>query len=345
MTSATARQIVLASRPTGGRAALADFRLEEVPMPVPDKGQVLLRIDYLSLDPYMRGRMNEARSYAKPAQLDEAMPGESVATVIESNDTTLPAGAQVLVNAGWVSHAVFDAGDLSPLSADGIATRAYLGVLGMPGFTAYAGMAAIGKPKSGETVVVGAASGPVGSLVGQLAKIAGARVVGIAGGAKKCGYVVDELGFDAAIDHRAPDFADQLATACPKGIDVYFENIGGAVWKAVLPLLNQYGRVPVCGLMAQTSGKNADADDGLAATMRAILTRSLTVRGYINYEFLSEYREAFLRDVGGYLRAGQVQHLEDVTVGLENAPQAFLDMIDGLNFGKVLVRVSDEAKA
>jgi NADPH-dependent curcumin reductase len=343
MTSAaTARQIVLASRPTSGRAALSDFRLEDAPMPVPGEGQVLLRIDYLSLDPYMRGRMNDARSYAKPAQIGEAMPGESVATVIESNNITVPVGAQVLVTAGWVSHAVADARDLSPLSADGIATRAYLGVLGMPGFTAYAGMAAIGKPKSGETVVVGAASGPVGSLVGQLGKIAGARVVGIAGGAKKCSYVVDELGFDAAIDHRAPDFADQLANACPKGIDVYFENIGGAVWKAVLPLLNQYGRVPVCGLMAQTSGNNAAADDGLAATMRAILTRSLTVRGYINYEFLPEYRDAFLRDVGGFLRAGQVKHLEDVTVGLENAPQAFLDMIDGRNFGKVLVRVSEE---
>jgi NADPH-dependent curcumin reductase len=345
MTSATARQIVLASRPVGGRAALTDFRLEEVPMPTPGEGQVLLRIDYLSLDPYMRGRMNEARSYAKPAQIGEAMPGESVATVIQSRDAKLQPGAQVLVHAGWVSHALADAKDLSALPVDGIAARAYLGVLGMPGFTAYAGMAAIGKPKSGETVVVGAASGPVGSLVGQLGKIAGARVVGIAGGAKKCGYVVDELGFDAAIDHRAPDFADQLAKACAKGIDVYFENIGGAVWTAVLPLLNQYGRVPVCGLMAQTSGKNGGADDGLAATMRAILTRSLTVRGYINYEFLPEYREAFLRDVGGFLRAGQVKHLEDVTVGLENAPQAFLDMIDGRNFGKVPVRVSEEAKA
>jgi NADPH-dependent curcumin reductase CurA len=156
---------------------------------------------------------------------------------------------------------------------------------------------------------------------------------------------MDELGFDAAIDHRAPDFADQLAKVCPKGIDVYFENIGGAVWTAVLPLLNQYGRVPVCGLMAQTSGRNGGADDGLAATMRAILTRSLTVRGYINYEFLPEYREAFLHDVGGFLRAGEVKHLEDVTTGLESAPQAFLDMIDGRNFGKVLVRVSEEAKA
>jgi NADPH-dependent curcumin reductase len=340
MTSATARQIVLAARPAGGRAALTDFRLEEVPMPAPGAGQVLLRMEYLSLDPYMRGRMNDTRSYAKPAQIGAAMPGESVATVIESNGTALQPGAQVLVTAGWVSHAVADARDLNALPADGIAARAYLGVLGMPGFTAYAGMAAIGKPTSGETVVVGAASGPVGSLVGQLAKIAGARVVGIAGGAKKCGYVVEELGFDAAVDHRAADFADQLANVCPKGIDVYFENIGGAVWKAVLPLLNQYGRVPVCGLMAQTSGKNDGADDGLAATMRTILTRSLTVRGYINYEFLPEYREAFLRDVGGFLRAGWVKHLEDITDGLENAPQAFLDMIDGRNFGKVLVRVS-----
>jgi NADPH-dependent curcumin reductase CurA len=340
MTASTAQQIVLAARPSGGRAQFSDFRLEDVPMPVPNNGQVLLRIDFLSLDPYMRGRMNDARSYAKPVQIGEPMTGESVATVIESKDESLPVGAQVLVTAGWVSHAVADAKSLNALPADSIPARAYLGVLGMPGFTAYSGMAAIGKPKSGETVVVGAASGPVGSLVGQLAKLAGARVVGIAGGAKKCAYVIEQLGFDAAIDHRAPDFADQLANACPKGIDVYFENIGGAVWQAVLPLLNQYGRVPVCGLMAQTSGKNDGVDDGLAATMRAILTRSLTVRGYINYEFLAEYREAFLKDIGGYLRDGKIRHQEDVTDGLENAPQAFLDMIDGRNFGKVLVRVN-----
>lgn len=308
-------------------------------MPTPGAGQVLLRIDHLSLDPYMRRRMDDTKSYAPSAQIGEPMPGQSVATIIESHDPSLAVGATVLVNAGWRSHAVADAKDLRPLSTDGIAATAYLGVLGMPGFTAYAGLAAIGKPKSGETVVVGAASGPVGSLVGQLARIAGARVVGIAGGDKKCSYVVKELGFDAAIDHRAPDFADQLVQACPQGIDVYFENIGGAVWKAVLPLLNQYARVPVCGLMAQTSGQ-ALVDDGLAATMRAILTRSLTVRGYINYEFLPEYQEAFLRDVGGYLRSGQVKHLEDVTEGLENAPQAFLDMIDGRNFGKVLVRIA-----
>jgi NADPH-dependent curcumin reductase CurA len=344
MTASTAQQIVLAARPTGSRAQLTDFRLEEVPVPVPKEGQALLRIDYLSLDPYMRGRMNDARSYAKPVQIGEPMTGESVATVIESKDASLLVGAQVLVTAGWVSHALADAKNLNPLPADGIPARAYLGVLGMPGFTAYSGMAEIGKPKRGETVVVGAASGPVGSLVGQLAKLAGARVVGIAGGAKKCAYVVEQLGFDAAIDHRAPDFADQLANACPQGIDVYFENIGGAVWQAVLPLLNQYGRVPVCGLMAQTSGKNDGVDDGLAATMRAILTRSLTVRGYINYEFLAQYREGFLKDVGGYLRDGKIRHQEDVTDGLANAPQAFLDMIDGRNFGKVLVRVGSERR-
>jgi NADPH-dependent curcumin reductase CurA len=342
MAASTARQIVLAARPTGSRAQLTDFRLEEMPIPVPSAEQVLLRIDYLSLDPYMRGRMNDTRSYAKPAQIGKPMPGESVATVIESKDAALPVGAQVLVTAGWVSHAVSDAKNLNPLPADGIPARAYLGVLGMPGFTAYSGMAAIGKPKNGETVVVGAASGPVGSLVGQLAKLAGACVVGIAGGAKKCAYVVEQLGFDAAIDHRSPNFADQLANACPKGIDVYFENIGGAVWKAVLPLLNQYGRVPVCGLMAQTSGKNDGVDDGLVATMRAILTRSLTVRGFINYDFLAEYQEAFLNDVGGYLRDGKIKHQEDVTDGLANAPQAFLGMIDGRNFGKVLVRVGGD---
>ncbi|ANB77512.1 NADP-dependent oxidoreductase [Paraburkholderia phytofirmans OLGA172] len=347
MESQQATQVVLASRPATARASLENFRVETTPLPVPGAGQVLLRVDTLSLDPYMRGRMNDARSYAKPAGIGEPMPGESVATVLESHSAEFVPGDVVLAQTGWRSHVAMDAAGLKKLDVDGIEASAYLGVLGMPGFTAWSGLEVIGKPKAGETLVVGAATGPVGSLVGQLAKLAGLRAVGIAGGPKKCAYLIDVLGFDAAIDHRSPNFAQELEAACPNGIDVYFENIGGAVWNAVLPLLNQYARVPVCGLMVQQSGtlQHDTSADYLAATMRAVLTRSLQIRGYINYEFTEQYFDSFLREVGTFLREGKIKHLEDVTVGLENAPQALLNMIDGRNFGKVLVQVRSNASA
>lgn len=342
MATQQAIQVVLASRPATPRASLENFRVETVSMPVPSAGQVLVRIDTLSLDPYMRGRMNDSKSYAKPAEIGQPMPGESVATVLESSSPEFVPGDIVLVQAGWRSHAALDAKGLKKLAVEGFNASAYLGVLGMPGFTAWSGLEVIGKPKAGETLVVGAATGPVGSLVGQLAKHKGLRAVGIAGGEKKCAYLLDELGFDAAIDHRLPNFADELRSACPDGIDVYFENIGGAVWNAVVPLLNQYARVPVCGLMAQLSGKlsHDTSKDYLAQTMRAVLTRSLQIRGFINYEFTEQYFDAFIREVSALLREGKIKHIEDVTVGLENAPQAFLDMLDGRNFGKVLVQVS-----
>jgi NADPH-dependent curcumin reductase CurA len=211
----------------------------------------------------------------------------------------------------------------------------------MPGFTAYAGLYLIGKPKAGDTVVVAAASGPVGSLVGQLAKMAGARAVGIAGGAEKCRYVLEDLRFDAAIDHHAADFPAQLAAACPKGIDVYFENVGGAVWQAVLPLLNTYARVPVCGLIAQYNAAGAAAGPNLLpATMRAVLTKSLTLRGFINTEFVAEHYAEFLRTVSAGIADGRIRYREDITEGLENAPAAFMGLLEGKNFGKALVRVA-----
>jgi NADPH-dependent curcumin reductase CurA len=211
----------------------------------------------------------------------------------------------------------------------------------MPGFTAYSGLYLIGKPSPGETVVVAAASGPVGSLVGQLAKIAGAKAVGIAGGPDKCRYVKDELGFDAAIDHRTPDFVGKLAEACPDGIDIYFENVGGAIWQAVLPLLNGFARVPVCGLIAQYNAAGvSEGPDRLPATMRAVLTKSLTLRGFINYEFAAEHYPQFLRTVSKGIAEGQVRYREDITDGLENAPAAFIGMLEGRNFGKALVRVA-----
>jgi NADPH-dependent curcumin reductase CurA len=214
----------------------------------------------------------------------------------------------------------------------------------MPGFTAYAGLNLIGQPKAGETVVVAAASGPVGSLVGQLAKMAGTRAVGIAGSAEKCRYVAEELRFDAAIDHRAPDFAEKLASVCPKGIDVYFENVGGAIWQAVLPLLNPFARVPVCGLIAQYSAAGQTAGPNLLpATMREVLSKSLTLRGFINYEFAAEHFSAFLRTVSVAMVDGRIRYREDITEGLENAPAAFIGMLEGRNFGKALVRVARSA--
>ncbi len=252
MTEPLARQIVLASRPKGPPTA-ANFRLEEIPMPQLPRGGLLLRVLYLSLDPYMRGRMDDAKSYAKSVEIGEPMRGESVCEIMQSDRPGYAKGDIVLAHTGWRTHAAWDGPELRKLDPKQAPITTGLGVLGMPGFTAYSGLSVLGKPKAGETVVVAAASGPVGSLVGQLAKMAGARAVGIAGGAEKCHYVVDDLRFDACIDHRAPDLAEQLAGACPKGIEVYFENVGGAVWQAVLPLLNTYARVPVCGLIAHYS--------------------------------------------------------------------------------------------
>jgi NADPH-dependent curcumin reductase CurA len=301
----------------------------------------LLEVQYLSLDPYMRGRMDDRKSYAKPTPLGGVMEGESVAVVIASKLPAYSEGDIVLARTGWCTHALSDRADLRKLDPAVAPVTTGLGVLGMPGFTAYGGMRVIGKPKPGETVVVAAASGPVGSLVGQLAKIDAARAVGIAGGPEKCAYVKDELRFDAAIDHRAADFPAQLAAACPNGIDVYFENVGGAIWQAVLPLLNTFARIPVCGLIAQYNGVGkGDGTDRLPATMREILSKSLTVRGFINYEFAAEHYPAFLREVGAGIADGRIRYREDFVDGLENAPEAFIGMLEGRNFGKLIVRVA-----
>ena len=272
MSEPTVKQIVLASRPKGPPTA-ENFRLETVPMPALPTGGLLLRVLYLSLDPYMRGRMDDAKSYAKPVGVGEVMTGESVCEVIASDRPGYATGDIVLAHTGWRTHAAWTGPALRKLDPKQAPITTGLGVLGMPGFTAYSGLYVIGKPKAGETVVVAAASGPVGALVGQLAKMVGARAVGIAGGAEKCRYVIDELRFDAAIDHKAADFPEKLAAACPKGIDVYFENVGGAVWQAVLPLLNTYARVPVCGLIAQYSATGQSAGPNLLPAMLARQTR------------------------------------------------------------------------
>ena len=343
MSQTNARQIVLAARPQG-KPQLSDFRLEETAIPTPGSGEVLLRVEYLSLDPYMRGRMEDRKSYAPPTPLGGVMPGESVATVVASRHSAYSEGDVVLAHTGWRTHALSDRDNLRQLDPAVAPVTTGLGVLGMPGFTAYGGLRVIGKPKPGETVTVAAASGPVGSLVGQLARISDARAVGIAGGPEKCAFVKNELGFDAVIDHHAADFPSQLRSVCPKGIDVYFENVGGAVWQAVLPLLNNFARVPVCGLIAHYNEAGPGAGlNLLPATMLSILSKSLTLRGFINYEFAAEHFATFLREVTAGIAAGRIRYREDFVDGLEQAPAAFIGMLEGHNFGKLIVRVGEQS--
>jgi NADPH-dependent curcumin reductase CurA len=288
----------------------------------------------------MRGRMDDRKSYAKPVAVGGVMGGEGVASVLRSDHPGYAPGDTVLAPTGWRTHAAVNAEGLRKLDPARAPVTTALGVLGMPGFTAYSGLRVIGRPAKGETVVVAAASGPVGSLVGQLAQVAGARAVGIAGGVEKCAYVKDELGFDAAVDHRATDFPARLASACQDGIDVYFENVGGAVWQAVLPLLNKFARVPVCGLIAQYNATEPGTTDRLPATMREVLSNSLTLRGFINYDFVADHFADFLRDVSDGIASGRLRYREDIVDGLENAPEAFIGMLEGRNFGKLLVRVA-----
>ena len=333
------RRIVLASRPVG-EPKDSDFRLEEAPVPEPGPGQVLARTLWLSLDPYMRGRMSDAKSYAKPVEIGEVMTGGTVGEVVASNDPKFAPGDLVLGMGGWQEHAVLDARELRKVDPTAAPPSTALGVLGMPGMTAYTGLLNIGQPKPGETVVVAAATGPVGSLVGQIAKLRGCRAVGIAGGAEKCRFLADELGFDAAVDHRAPDFAERLKSACPKGIDVYFENVGGAVWDAVFPLLNDFARIPVCGLIANYNMTELPpGPDRTPQLFRAVLTKRLLIRGFIVWDFGAQAKE-FATEVGGWLREGKIKYREDVVEGLENVPAAFMGLLKGKNFGKLLVRVA-----
>jgi NADPH-dependent curcumin reductase len=340
MPNLTNRRIVLASRPNGA-PRLTDFRLEQGPVPEVGDGEVLLRTLWLSLDPYMRGRMNAGQSYAKPVEVDGTMVGGTVSEVIASKHPKFGPGDIVLGYAGWQDYAVSSEGALRKLDPNSAPISTALGVLGMPGMTAYTGFLTIGQPKVGETVVVAAASGPVGSLVGQIAKLKGCRAVGIAGGAAKCQYLVDELGFDAAIDHQSSGFADELQQACPSGIDIYFENVGGRVWDAVAPLLNDFARVPVCGLIAQYNmTKLPRGPDRTPQLFRQILTKRLTLRGFIVTDF-TDQAEVFARDVGNWLRDGKIKYKEDVVEGLQNAPRAFIGLLAGRNFGKLLVRVNE----
>jgi len=343
------RQIIMTSRPVGAPKP-ANFKLAEVPAPEARDGEVLLRTLWLSLDPYMRARMNGARPEAKPAEADDVyarsvevgdvIVGGTISEVVAARRPGFAKGDIVLGHAGWQDYAVSDGTGLRKLDAKGAPISTALGILGMPGMTAYTGLTIIGRPRPGETVVVAAAAGAVGSAVGQIAKIKRCRVVGIAGGPEKCRYLLDELGFDAAVDHRSPTLADDLAAACPKGIDIYFENVGGAVWSAVLPLLNDFARVPVCGLIAHYNDTGlAQGPDRMAHLMRSILIKHLTLRGFVVNDFAA-HADDFLRDVGTWLTEKRIKYREDVVDGLDKAPEAFIGLLNGRNFGKLLVRVN-----
>lgn len=333
------RRIVLASRPSG-KPTLDNFRLENVAIPRPGEGQVLLQTRFLSLDPYMRGRMSAAESYAESVPVDGVMVGGTVSRVVSSNNSAYAEGDLVTAYAGWQDYALSDGHDLMKIDPRITRPSYALGVLGMPGLTAYVGLLDIGQPKAGDTVVLAAATGAVGSVVGQIAKLKGCRVVGIAGAAEKCKYAVDVLGYDACISHYDEDMAAQLAAACPDGIDVYFENVGGSSWEAVMPLLNTFARVPVCGLIAHYNQTELPpGPDRTSLLQGLILRRSIKMQGFIVSNYRHRYPD-FARDMSGWLAEGKVTYREDVVDGLENAPQAFLGLFSGANFGKLVVRVA-----
>ena len=336
------RQVHLAS-PPAGTPTTANFHLATTAVPVAGPGQLLLRTVYLSLDPYMRGRMSDAASYAASVAIGATMVGATVCRVQSSQHAGFAVGDWVLAYTGWQDYALSDGTGLTKLDS-GLARPSYaLGVLGMPGFTAYMGLLDIGAPKAGETVVVAAATGAVCSVVGQIAKLKGCRVVGIAGGADKCRSAVQELGFDACIDHHSPDLAALLAAACPKGIDVYFENVGGKVFDAVLPLLNTAARVPVCGLIAQYNATALpEGPDRSPLLMRTLLTKRIRMQGFIIFDDYGHRYPEFAKDMSQWLANGQIKFREDITGGLENAPQAFIGLLEGKNFGKLIVRVAND---
>ena len=333
-------RIVLASRPRGIPVP-GDFRLERAPAPDPGEGGVLLQTLYLSLDPYMRGMMNErAPTYTRSIAIGEVMPGGTVCRVVTSRSPRFKAGDLVLGSAGWQEFSVSDGKDLLPLGTLEHPSRA-LGVLGMPSFTAYVGLLDIGRPTPGETVVVAAATGAVGAVVGQIAKLKGARAVGIAGGAEKCRYAAEQLGFDECLDHREPDLGKRLAAACPQGIDVYFENVGGAVFEAVLLRLNVGARIPLCGFVASYNDENLPpGPNRVPLVQRTLLEKRVLLQGFIILDHYATRFEAFRRDMGEWVAKGQVKLREDVVDGLENAPASFIGLLAGKNFGKLVVRLT-----
>ena len=335
------RRIVLASRPIGEPSA-NNFRLETVNKPVPANGEVLLRAVYLSLDPYMRGRMNDAQSYADPVAINDVMVGAAVSQVEVSHHPDYKVGEWVLAFGGWQDYSVSNGEGLMKLGDNPSHPSYALGIMGMPGFTAYMGLLDIGAPKAGDTLVVAAATGPVGATVGQIAKLKGCRVIGIAGGEEKCRYAKEVLGFDECIDHKADDFAQQLATHCHNGIDVYFENVGGKVFDAVLPLLNTGARVPLCGLVSQYNATSLpDGPDRLSLLMGTLLVKRIKMQGFIIFDDYGDRYPEFAKDMSQWLSEGKIQYREQIVDGLESMTSAFIGLLKGENFGKVVIKVND----
>lgn len=337
----TNRQIKLASRPQGEPKA-ENFDLVTSDIPSPNDNEMLLRTVYLSLDPYMRGRMSDAKSYADPLAVGDVIMGGTVAQVVESNIDKFTVGDLVVSNSGWQDYSVSNGEGVLKLDKDMKNPSYGLGVLGMPGFTGYMGLTDIGKPQKGETLVVAAATGPVGATVGQVGKQYGTRTVGVAGGKEKCDFAVNELGFDICIDHKADDFAEQLKAACPDGIDIYYENVGGHVFDAVMPLLNAHARIPVCGLVAQYNATDLpEGKDRLSMLTGLILSRRLTIKGFIIFEEYGDHYPEFLETMSKWVESGDVKTKEYIAEGLDNAPDAFVRMLNGDNFGKTVVKVAD----
>lgn len=334
------KQWLLASRPSG-EATIANFRFVETALPALQDGQVLVRHHFLSLDPYMRGRMSDAKSYAQPQPLDAVMGGGTAGEVVESRHPKYAAGDKVVGMGGWQQYSVVDGnqmGMMRKVDTTHVPLSAYLGAVGMPGVTAWYGLVKLCMPKAGETIVVSAASGAVGSAVGQLAKLRGCRVVGIAGGADKCGYVVDELGFDACVDYKAHRDARSLdaalAEAAPKGIDGNFENVGGVILDAILRRMNPFGRIALCGMISGYDGAPIPLTDP-----SLILKMRLRLEGFIVSEHMDVWPEA-LTELGTLVATGKLKYRESVAPRIEDAPEAFIGLLKGKNFGKQLVKLN-----
>ncbi len=327
-------QVLLANRPTGW-VQESDFRIVESPLPKPGPGQLLVKVRWLSLDPYMRGRMSTGKSYAKPVEIGDVMTGGTVGEVLESTNRKYKPGDYVVGPLGWQQYAASDGEGLTKVDPELVPLSCYLGCVGMPGATAWTGLLEHCKPVAGETVVVSAASGAVGSVVGQLAKLQGCRAIGIAGGKAKCDFVVKELGFDACVDYKAGKLDEGLGAACPDGIDCYFENVGGEVLDAVFRHLNAFSRVALCGLI---SDYNATEPYGVKM-IRALLVNRVNLRGFI----VSDRPDLYARAIGRLCKLvaqGKIKYHETVAEGLENAPRAFIGMLKGANLGKQLVKVA-----
>lgn len=328
----TYKRLVLASRPKG-EVSPDNFRLEEVPVPTIKDGEVLIRNHFLSLDPYMRMRMEDVKSYAAPQAIGETMIGGTVGEIVESKNPKFAVGEKVQGMMGWSEMGVSDGSLLRRLDTTHVPLSAYLGSVGMPGMTAWYGLTQIMQPKEGETIVVSAASGAVGSVVGQLAKERGCRAVGIAGGKEKCDYVINELGFDACVDYKAGNLLEDLAKATPNGIDAIFENVGGQVFDAALARMNPFGRIALCGLIAGYDGEPMAINN-----VRTFLTMRLTMRGFIVSEHM-EFWPQGLKELGTLVAGGKLKFRESVAQGLESAPEAFIGLLKGKNFGKQLLKL------